>query len=64
MKANKNHICDHCQGTIEKGEEYKFKKARMPVLDKHDIQVGIEYLQSRYCLDTIACNKRWREKWE
>ncbi len=57
-KANKQHTCG-CGSLINKGEHYLHVQIKLARFDKHDIQIGIEYYNDRFCkkcLTQMTCN--------
>lgn len=57
LKANKDHLCDACGLPIEKGNQYKLVKLRLPKMeatrehldpDDEGKQVGIEFFKQKY----------------
>ena len=65
VTASKYYKCDSCGKEIRKGYKYEFNKTRVPVYEeelyqarydgslsvRYGEQIGIEYLQWRFCLD-------------
>lgn len=51
VKARKIHVCDICNGLIQKGQKHIHGTGREPKYDHDYNQVGIEYINYRRHLD-------------
>ena len=64
IKARKDYICDDCDNAIIKGELYHRNSRREGRYDELDAQIGIEYVEWKFCKKCVDKFEKYDEEYK